>query len=144
MPDTKRAPAGFGPEVEMPAPWSAFGVYAVAMEPVIRNAARANLELSSLVGQRCCAYMALPHVLSDCRTPMDLMLAQAAFWQQAGRQYAEAGQRVMEAWRHAMPMPVSVDAESASDRRDFMTFPESHGDEAGEDRRHPGGTRRAA
>jgi hypothetical protein len=131
-------------DVSLPAPWNMLGAWAGTTEPVLNSAARAGLELSSLAGQRASAYMEIPRTLAACRSPFDLLQAQAAFWQMAGRQYAEAGQRVMAAWQLSMPAAMAFGLGGRVDARDFITFPEVHGDEAGEARRHPGGTRRAA
>ena len=60
-------------------PWLAFGAVAGVVEPLSRHAARTNLELTSLAGERARAYMALPEMLSRCRTPYDLVQVQLVF-----------------------------------------------------------------
>lgn len=121
--------------------WTAFSTIARAGEPVARSAARAQFEMSSLVGTRVKAWAGIPETLSRCRTPMDLMLAQAAFWQEAGRDYAEASRHVMTAWSGVLGgYRGGVDADQV-EPRDYITFPESG---ETEERRHPGASRRAA
>lgn len=151
MTETRRAsafgsiPVGPFSDLQWPAPWMAFGATAGAIEPLMRNAARINLELSSLAGQRAQAYSRIPEALSRCRTPFDLMQAQMAFWQEAGRQYAATGEQIGRAWQSILPMKFgAAGADEASDARDFITFPEEKEDAASEQRRRPGDGRRAA
>lgn len=125
-----------------PGYWNMFNAYASAMEPALRNAARVNCELSSLAGQRASAYLTIPERVSRCRTPLDLMQAQAAFWQEAQRQYAETTERVMSVWRSASEAALEQ-AGNFPEPRDFITFPEP----ASEDERssaYGAGNRRAA
>ncbi len=121
--------------------WMAFGNVARAVEPVARSAARAQLEMSSLVGARAKAWSAIPSTLSRCRTPMDLFQAQVAFWQAAGRDYSETSQRVVSAWS-AVVASASQASSEVVEPRDYITFPEPSGET--EERRHPGESRRAA
>jgi hypothetical protein len=121
--------------------WTTFGTVARAAEPAARSAARAQLEMSSLVGTRVKAWAGIPETLSRCRTPMDLMLAQAAFWQEAGRNYAEASQHMMMAWNGMLGGSRSEAGADHVEPRDYITFPESS---ETEERRHPGASRRAA
>jgi hypothetical protein len=131
--------AGF---MQNPSGWSFVRQSAVAAEPVMRSAARAQLEVSSLVGTRLKAWTGVPETLSRCRTPVDLMQAQMAFWQAAVHDYTAASRQLMVAWASAMPGAFGgADGEQAADR-DFITFPEA-GDES-EERRRPGASRRAA
>jgi hypothetical protein len=129
--------------MQQPFFWSMFNTCASALEPMARNVARANLEITSLAGQRATAYMAIPQTLAQCRTPFDLIKAQTAFWQEAGRQYASATQRLMATWQAALPFdPARAGAEAEA--RDYITFPEPRPDVAAEDRRRAGEARRAA
>jgi hypothetical protein len=122
--------------------WMTFGNTARAVEPVARSAARAQLELSSLVGTRVKAWTEIPSTLAQCRTPIDLFQAQVAFWQEAGRNYSETTQRVMSAWSGLVASATDAAKAAAVEPRDYITFPEpSH---ESEERRHPGESRRAA
>lgn len=122
--------------------WSAFGNCARAGEPVARGAACAQLEMTSLVGNRLRAWSQIPETLSRCRTPVDLLQAQVAFWQEAGRNYTEASQHMMSAWRGMMPALGEAKADRV-EPRDYITFPEPKPDAAPDERRRPG-ERRAA
>jgi len=130
----------------MPTPpfWTAFGACAKAAEPVARSAARAQLEMSSLVGTRAKAWAAIPQTLAHCRTPVDLLQAQMAFWQEAGRNYADASQHVLAAWGNAATGGFGTAPAERVERRDFITFPEPKPEPVADDRRHPGDQRRAA
>jgi hypothetical protein len=108
----------------------------------MRSAARAQLEVSSLVGTRLKAWTAVPEALSRCRTPVDLMQAQIAFWQSAMHDYSTASRQLMVAWATAVPGAFGgADGEQAAER-DFITFPEAA--DENEERRRPGASRRAA
>ncbi|MGE0768976.1 MAG: hypothetical protein AB7L90_21245 [Hyphomicrobiaceae bacterium] len=135
-------PGAHEPAGQVPGAWALLSQSAAAAEPVVRSAARAQLELSSLVGTRVKAWSAIPETLSRCRTPMDLMQAQMAFWQTAARDYSTASRHVMAAWASAV---AGGSGEPLGDKvapRDFITFPETA--DATEERRHPGASRRAA
>lgn len=122
--------------------WMTFGSTARAAEPVARSSARAQLELSSLVGTRVKAWSEIPSTLSRCRTPFDLLQAQVAFWQEAGRDYTEATQRVMSAWSGLVAGAKDASSADAVEPRDYITFPEPS--QEAEERRNPGQSRRAA
>ena len=124
--------------------WSAFGNCARTTEPVARSAACTQLEMTSLVGNRLRAWTAIPETLSRCRTPMDLLQAQMAFWQEAGRNYAEASQHVVAAWRGVLAGGLAQVAGDRVEPRDYITFPEPKPDAAPDERRRPGESRRAA
>jgi hypothetical protein len=150
MTDAQRtsAPEGFrAPWMNLwqgPQLWSAFGTCAQAAEPMARSAARAQLELTSLVGIRARAWASIPETMSRCRTPLDLFQAQFAFWQEAGRNYVDASQRMMAAWRSMLPGAFGEALAEHVVPRDYITFPEPKQDEASEERRRPGEGRRAA
>lgn len=128
--------------MQNPGGWALFRQSAIATEPAMRNAARAQLEFSSLVGTRLKAWASIPQTLSRCRTPMDLMQAQVAFWQAAAQDYSSTTRQVMGAWASAAAPGAFGDAENGQEARDFITLPETSGDE--EERRRPGTSRRAA
>lgn len=145
MTETRRTPAAPSSDLGWPMPWMAFGAASSALEPVARNTARFNLELSSLVGQRAQAYSRIPETLAQCRTPAEVLQAQMAFWQEAGRQYAATAEHLAQMWRSVSPMPFGATAADApGEARDFITFPEAKSDTQTDERRQPGGGRRAA
>ena len=121
-------------------PWLTLDAVVVAVEPLARQTARTNLELSSLAGVRAKAYMALPEALSRCRTPFDLVQAQFAFWQEAGRQYAETAERLAYSWKSA----TTSETFDRTDSHDTIGFPEAKPDAPNEASRRPGDSRRAA
>jgi len=129
--------------VNSPNNWALMRQSAVAAEPVMRNAARAQLEMSSLVGTRLRAWAAIPETVARCRTPMDLMQAQVAFWQSAARDYSAVTQHVVGAFTSGLPGPMRAADGETGEPRDFLTFPEATVDET-EERRRPGTSRRAA
>jgi len=128
--------------MQNPGGWALVRQSAAAAEPVMRSTARAQLELSSLVGTRLKAWAGIPETLSRCRTPLDLMQAQMAFWQTAARDYSTASRQVMTAWTSALPGAFAEADGEQGVPRDFITFPE--GAEESEERRRPGTSRRAA
>ena len=90
------------------------------------------------------AYASIPQRVAMCRTPFDLLQAQAEFWQEAGRQYADATRHVMEAWQSLVPQLSGGAVPDTVEPRDYITFPEAQQpDVAGEQRRQPGGRRAA-
>ena len=128
--------------IQNPSTWALVSQSAVAVEPVMRSAARAQLEFSSLVGTRLKAWSSIPETLARCRTPVDLMQAQMAFWQAAGRDYTTASQHIMAAWASVVPgVFTGADGDQVAPR-DFITFPEAS--DENEERRRPGTSRRAA
>lgn len=124
--------------------WSLFASSASAAEPMARCAARCQLEMSSLVGARAKAWAGILEKVAGCRTPMDLFQAQVAFWQDAGRDYTDASEHLVAAWQAAIPGPFGAGGLGGVEPRDYITFPESKADEAAEERRRPGDSRRAA
>lgn len=123
--------------------WKGFGVSAQAVEPVLKNAARCNLELMSLAGRRTRAYAELPSVLSRCRTPQDLAGEQMRFWQSAAQDYATSARCFMDAWSSMLAAGMRASADAVPAQRDFITFAESRVDEAPAQVRKPA-SRRAA
>lgn len=61
-----------------------------------KSLAQCQLELWGLTSRRLQAYMSLPRTLAGCKTPFDLVQAQAEFWQTAFLQGAEAMRRMAE------------------------------------------------
>lgn len=68
-----------------------------------------------------------------------------AFWQEAGRHYAEAAERVASVWQAALSVPSAAAVFGGdAEQRDFITFPEGKADITGNDRNQSGSKRRAA
>ncbi|MFV0296334.1 MAG: hypothetical protein ACK5JT_09485 [Hyphomicrobiaceae bacterium] len=117
--------------------WSMLGRFSGSMEPAARSWVRTNYEMQSLVGKRASAYMEFPQMLTKCRTPFDILSMQISFWQKAGGQYRESGERIMDIWQASSQESVSMASEMVTPR-DFISFPDSK-DEPAEGR-----SRRAA
>ncbi|MEZ5815844.1 MAG: hypothetical protein R3D44_02025 [Hyphomicrobiaceae bacterium] len=130
--------------MQAPGVWGAVGQTAQTAEPLMRGAARAQLEFSSLVGARMRAWAGIPEALSRCRTPIDLVQAQAAFWQTAARDYGSASRHVMAAWGSMLPGGFRDASSAEVEPRDFITFPEASDSADEPERRRPGASRRAA
>ncbi|MEZ5854278.1 MAG: hypothetical protein R3D67_05820 [Hyphomicrobiaceae bacterium] len=116
--------------------WTGFGQLSRNVEPVTRSATRAAFEMQSLVGQRATAYLEIPQTIANCRTPVDLMTAQVAFWQRAGMQYQDAAKRMIDIWTSAARQTANQAGERVTPR-DYITFPEPKVDQ-------PASARRAA
>ncbi len=114
--------------------WTGFAQLSRNAEPAARCATRAGYEMQSLIGQRATAYLDIPQTLAGCRTPIDLMTAQIAFWQQAGLQYQEASRRMLDIWTSAARQTASQTGEMVTPR-DYITFPEPKADEPAAKRR---------
>ncbi len=99
--------------------WDAAGL---GFEPMMKAAARSNIEAVTLASQRAQAYLELPARLGQCRSPQDLASEQMRFWQTMTQQYTECSRRIMTTWTSC--------AHEAGDRarsereRDYITFPE--------------------
>jgi hypothetical protein len=101
---------------------------AKAAAPMMKCAACANLEFASLAGRRAKAYLDIPSEIVQCRSPQDLIVAQARFWQAMLRDYAEYSQRVVTALR-AFDGEVRgpENGERRARERDLLTFPNVFG-----------------
>jgi hypothetical protein len=124
--------------------WAVFNAYARSAEPIGRSAMKANLEMQSLIGCRAKAWTEIPATLQRCRTPVDLIQAQIAFWQEAGRNYADASRSVATAWQGVVPAVLGSADSGEAEERDYIKFSEPSAESRGDDRRHPGNGRRAA
>lgn len=118
--------------------WDAAGF---GFEPIMKAAARCNVEAVTLGSQRAQAYLELPARLGQCRTPQDFASEQMRFWQTMAQQYTECSRRMMTTWTSCV--------HEASDRtrqereRDYITFPEPQQEREAE-RAPSAGERRAA
>lgn len=108
-------------------------------EPMMKAAARSNLEALALASRRTQAYMELPARLGQCRTPQDLATEQMRFWQTMTQHYTECCQHVMETWTSL----ARETGQRARSERDYITFPEPQESDTEQGARTPG-QRRAA
>jgi hypothetical protein len=121
--------------------WDAAGF---GFEPMMKAAARSNIEAVTLASQRAQAYLELPSRLGQCRTPQDLAGEQMRFWQTMAQQYTECSRRIMTTWT-SCAHEVGNRAKSESQReRDYITFPEPQQEREAERGTRTPGERRAA
>jgi|LNFM01.1.fsa_nt_gb hypothetical protein len=118
-PRTNALPTGLPPGDTTPA-WALLSQSLAAAEPVVRSATRVNLACSTLVAQRMRAWRDIPATLAACRTPIDLMQAQFAFWQTAARHYTETSQSCASAWQSALPFVAGPGPAMAEHVRDYL------------------------
>ena len=104
--------------------WKSFGTMAGGAEPMLRNAARINLEVAGFAANRARAYADIPAVLARCRAPHDLFAAQMQFWQTANQEYMATARRIGEAWQGALTAGQAASNGADAAMRDFITFPE--------------------
>ena len=120
--------------------FSGFDLAAKGYEPVLRTAARWNLELVGLATRRVRAWSELPGQIAQCRTPQDFAQLNVQYWQTAAQHYSE-GARQLTALAAALAMPgVNGAWVKPAPGRDYITFPEPKA--AAEEA--PGRDRRAA
>lgn len=131
-----------GAEAELPPMWATAETVARVIEPPARAMACANLEMSSLVGHRMRAYASIPETLRKCRSPLDVVQAQMAFWQEAGNHYKAATEHILSAWSSILLQSQGAEPK-ATGQRDVLFVSESDAASQG-DRRRPGDDRRAA
>jgi len=99
---------------------------AQGMEPMMKGAARVQLEMITLWSRRAQAYLEIPSRLSMCRTPQDVVNEQMRFWQMAFTQYAEGTRRIMAASQSMMTPPApAAEPRSKARQRDFLSPPEA-------------------
>jgi hypothetical protein len=81
----------------------------------IKLVSRMQVETVALMTRRTLAVMELPHALSRCETPQDVVAEQVRYWQIAQRQYMQGLEKV------AAVVPGSI-AQAAAQRRprDYM------------------------
>jgi len=98
---------------------------AQSAEPMMRGAARYQLEVMTLMSRRAQAYMELPTRLSQCRTPQDVFNEQTRFWQTAFTQYSESTRKIYSAWAQMFTPPSFGAPASPKRERDYLSFPEA-------------------
>lgn len=121
LPGFERVPA-----LDLDGAWSAVEKIGKTAEPLAKAYSRTGLEMFSLVGRRVSAYAALPGQMRDLRSPVDLVAAQLHFWEQARRDYLEAGEAVVSAWKALAPSftPGTSAMDEPRVSRDIMAVPE--------------------
>jgi len=72
-------------------------------EPIMRNVARANLELIGWMGRRARAAAEMPRQLVRCETPQDLLSEQGRFLQEMMRDFTGTTTRLLSMWTGDMP-----------------------------------------
>jgi hypothetical protein len=132
----------------VPGPWAAYwrglDVCVHGAEPILKGAARCNLELVSLASRRARAYFELTSRVSRCRSPQDLAGEQVRFWQVAAQDYADSARCFMDAWSSVFALGLRAgEAAAGTAERDYITFAESRADAAAPAARKPA-SRRAA
>jgi hypothetical protein len=71
--------------------------------PIMRNVARANLELIGWMGRRARAAAEMPRQLVRCETPQDLLSEQGRFLQEMMRDFTGTTTRLLSMWTGDMP-----------------------------------------
>jgi hypothetical protein len=95
-----------------------------ALEPLLKVCARGNQEYMALVGRRARSYLELPQRLGQCRTAQDLVTEQTRFWTECCQDYAEATQKLTQAWASMLQQPFGEyalaerEGRTASERRE--------------------------
>jgi hypothetical protein len=102
--------------------WKGFDACVHGAEPVLKSAARCNLELMSLASRRARAYADMSSRLVRCRSPQDWAGEQVRFWQSAAQDYADSTRSLMEAWSMALGPRTEQDSNGVG--RDYITLEE--------------------
>jgi hypothetical protein len=94
-------------------------------DPLLKGAARTQLEVLGFVNRRAQAYMQIPARAAQCRTPQDFFNAQAQFWRAVFEDYTESVGRVTDALAAcALPNLTALSAE-ARNAHDYIAFPDT-------------------
>jgi len=97
-----------------------------AYDPFLKGLARTQLEWLGFVNRRAQAYMQIPTRAAQCRTPQDVLTAQAQFWRAAYEDYTESMGRVTSALSACMPPNLAaLTDEALSNAHDYIAFPEA-------------------
>jgi hypothetical protein len=89
-------------------------------EPALKGVSRWNLELAGLMARRAQAWLAIPSLLTQCKTPVDIFNAQGKFWQAAASDYADGSKRLTAVFSSAAAIPKL----NGIQPRDYITFAE--------------------
>ncbi len=97
-----------------------------AMMALPKAQTRTWLEIVALSSRRAQAYMAIPTELAACRSPQDVMSAQARFWETAFAQYNQSARAIADIWTGLMPSAAAQprSATPVPAQRDLITFPD--------------------
>lgn len=96
-----------------------------AYDPFFKGVARTQIEMLGFFNRRAQAYMQMPGRLAYCRTPQDLLTAQAEFWRSAYEDYVESATRVSRTLTSlGVPNVAALASEGARAAHDYIAFPE--------------------
>ena len=87
-----------------------------ASEPLLRSAARYQLECARLASERARAWITLPSAVANCRSPAELVALNMSFWQAAAASYQESLQRF---WSATGSMANGSPAQERAERKDY-------------------------
>jgi hypothetical protein len=97
-----------------------------AYDPFLKGLARTQLEWLGFANRRAQAYMQIPTRAAQCRTPQDVLTAQAQFWRAAYEDYTESVGRVTSALAACMPPNLAaLTDEALNNAHDYIAFPEA-------------------
>jgi len=106
--------------------FSGLEVFGQAYDPFLKGIARTQLEMLGFVNRRAQAYMQIPARVAQCRTPQDLLNAQAHFWRSAYEDYSESVGRVTSALAACAPANLAaLVSEEVRNAHDYIAFPET-------------------
>jgi hypothetical protein len=85
---------------------TAYGVYKTLGMQFFRHTVETQIGLLRLFQRRRSSYMALPNSIFACKSPLDLLLAQAAFLRQHIEDHANESARMMQSYFPYIPWAV--------------------------------------
>jgi Phasin protein len=83
--------------------FGAFGNAQKSIEPVTKNLATAQSEVTSFASRRTQAWLDLPKQFANCKAPQDFAQANMQFLQSAASDWTASSQRMMALWGASMP-----------------------------------------
>lgn len=101
-----------------------------AYSPLLKGATRANLEVMNFASRRTRAYAEMPARMARCRSPLDVMAAQADFWREACEHHAESSRKILESFFASSPAAARAAPQPKQERhkqdkaRDYIAFPD--------------------
>lgn len=100
-----------------------------AYDPFMKGVARTQLEMLGFFNRRMQAYMQVPAHVAQCRTPQDLVNAQAQFWRSAYEDYTQSVGRVTSALASCAPNLAALVSEEVRNAHDYIAFPDTESKE---------------
>lgn len=104
-----------------------------AYDPLLKGVARTQLEMLGFYNRRAQAYMQIPARIAQCRTPQDVLNAQAQFWRSAYEDYTDSVGRVTNALAACAPNLAAFVSDEVRNAHDYIAFPDT------ETKEHSGG-----